>query len=184
MRWGRERGYTLRDSESALTGRERRTSSVASPRLRAASAALPPVTGFDVGGDFFDPTDESVRPRGWADERMRRVMAREADARVTGETKEQAILLRKRRVELEEDAMVNEVARYGNVVGMGPVTVLGFSTGILAPPDLENDRKSQFHEDEVMTRVIRREQQEREAGAAEEQIAQTRENKRLEVCLR
>jgi hypothetical protein len=103
----RDRAYTIRDKET-IGGARTRVMSQAPVYRGRASSVLPPVTSFDINEDSFDPYDENVRPEGWMDIRMKRIMAKEEMERLEGVDEETIILSRKKKISQVMVYMVND----------------------------------------------------------------------------
>jgi hypothetical protein len=127
----RDRAYTIREKETIGGGRARVASAAPAYRGRA-SSFNPPVKSLDINEDSFDPNDENVRPKGWLEVRMSRVMVKEENERLEGVDEESIILSRKKKLAKEEEIMVDEVLRYGTVVGMtNKINIIGLDASSL-----------------------------------------------------
>lgn len=195
----RDRAYTIREKETIGGGRARVASAAPAYRGRA-SSFNPPVKSLDINEDSFDPNDENIRPKGWLEVRMSRVMIKEENERLEGVDEESIILSRKKKLVKEEEIMVDEVLRYGTVVGMkSKINILGLEpssmntnlntttraslTGyqpvILEEEELvDTDVLDEFNET-LMKRVLKKEQVERERGMTEDNIASKRKEKEV-----
>lgn len=191
----RDRAYTIREKETIGGGRARVASAAPAYRGRA-SSFNPPVKSLDINEDSFDPNDENVRPKGWMEVRMSRVMVKEENERLEGVDEESIILSRKKKIAKEEEIMIDEVLRYGNVVGMtNKINIIGLGSTLNTSVTTTRASLTAYHpaipeEEEVvdsevmdefnetlMKRVLIKEQAEREQGMSEDAIASKRKAK-------
>ena len=84
---------------------------------------LEPIQTLEFTPESFDASKSAPRPSGWEAVRQRRMHKREQLDRLRGVAEETIIERRQQRTKEEEEAMVKEVLAYGNVVGVGGLSM-------------------------------------------------------------
>lgn len=80
---------------------------------------IPKVSVVVISSATFDPSIPSKRPTGWVEARTKRVMMKEQIDRTKGVSEELILGNRAFKTDREEQLMLEEVATYGHLVGVG-----------------------------------------------------------------
>ena len=85
----------------------------------SSSALIPKVGVVVISSATFDPSIPTKRPTGWVEARAKRVMMKEQMDRNKGVSEELILGNRTFKTDREEQLMLEEVATYGHLVGVG-----------------------------------------------------------------